>query len=97
MTLVRSVYRLNPNAAKRAVGDVEFLSYSINPTRNARISVDGRAKVTANFYASTYTAEIEPKEGVFVIIKGATGKPRRFRSEQAAMKGALKELERWKP
>lgn len=84
-TFVRPGYR-RTGAGHKPIDGVQFHSYSTGVLRYARISDDGRIMTTANHRSDTYEARVIGHGPVI----GAGGKPKRFRSQDAAAREAIK-------
>ncbi len=86
-TLVRPEYRLC--SGRRTVEGVEFLAYSVGVIRYASISADGKCMVQRNHKTTTYSAWIL-LNGERAPIYGGNMRPKRFRTEGAAMVAAVR-------
>lgn len=75
------------SARHKPVDGVQFFSYVVGIARYARISEDGQIMVISNgMHRATYSASII---GHGPVCNPKTGKPTRFRSQDAASKAAV--------
>jgi hypothetical protein len=84
-TLVEPHYKRT--SAVHTVDGVKFFSYWTGINRYSRVSEDGQCEVTANTNRDTYSAQT--LNGGYVL--GASGKPKRFRTQDTAARAAIKE------
>lgn len=85
-TYIRPGYR-RTSAGHKPIDGVQFHSYSTGILQYARISEDGQI-ITASSRrsSSTYTAAVIGHG----MLNGEGGKPKRFRSQDAAARAAIK-------
>jgi hypothetical protein len=86
-TLVEPGYR--PCSGRRKIDGITFKAYSTGPIRYALISEDGCISVTRNHNASTYRCRVLG-HGAIIGAGGAT--PKRFTTQEAAMRAGIKLL-----
>ncbi len=84
-TFIKPEYR-RTSAGHKPIDGVQFYSYSVGINRYARISEDGQIMIRATFGLSTYIAHVI---GCGPLC-GISGKPKRYRSQDAAAREAIK-------
>lgn len=83
-TYIRPEYRLC--SGRHTCDGVLFISYSVGITRYARISEDGQIFTSdTSQWRSTYTARVIGHG----TICSKSGRPKRFRTQEAAMKAGV--------
>lgn len=86
-TFVKPEYR-KTSAGHQPIDGVQFFSYSVGVLSYARISEDGQIMTRGNSRLTSYTAAVI---GHGPIIN-ASGKPTRFRTQEAAARAGVKKL-----
>lgn len=74
------------SAGHKPIDGVQFYSYSVGINRYARVSEDGQIETRSTFSLSTYTANVIGHG----YLKGPGGKTKKFRSQDAAAREAIK-------
>lgn len=74
-------------ASPVVVDGVEFYAYRVGVLMYSRISADGQCEVRPNSRLTSYCAYTAPRGYI-----GKDGKAKRFRSQEAAMRAAIRAL-----